>query len=74
MAIKNILNSFIYLFTKPDFLSYGISALPNKLVKKYRTNHLVLGWTIRNQEDLCKAIKYCDNYICENINDLSFRS
>ena len=70
---ENILNSLIDLFTQPDFLSYEIFSLPNKLVTNYRTNHLVLGWTIKNQEDLCKAIKYCDNYICENISDLSFR-
>ena len=53
--------------TKPDFISYDIRALPNKRISKLRKNKLILGWTIRNEIDLVKAKKYCDNYICENI-------
>ena len=70
LLIKKILlkNLFFNCFTKPDFVSYDIRALPNKKVKKFRKQHLVLGWTIRNKDDLEYAKKYCDNYICENIN------
>ena len=56
--------------SKPDFISYDIRALPNKKVKKLRKNKLILGWTIKNKEDLKKAQIYCDNYICENISSL----
>ena len=64
---KHMLFNFI---TKPDFISYGVKSLPNKKVEKYRKNILVLGWTIRNKEDLAKAKKYCDNYICENFDKI----
>ncbi len=60
-------NMYLNALTKPDFISYDISSLPNKRVERYRKDNLVLGWTIKDKEDLQKAKKYCDNYICENI-------
>lgn len=60
-------NMFFNFITKPDFISYDIKALPNKKISKLRDNKLILGWTVRNINDLEKAKKYCDNYICENI-------
>lgn len=59
--------------SKPDFISYDIGALPNKKIKKIRKNKLILGWTIKNEEDLKKAKLYCDNYICENIPSLKLK-
>ena len=67
--LKNMIFNFI---TKPDFVSYGISSLPNKKVMKFRNTSLVLGWTIKNNNDLAHAKLYCDNYICENIDELNF--
>ena len=61
----------LYLIAKPDFISYDIRALPNKRISRYKKKRLVLGWTIRNNDDLEKAKKYCDNYICENISSMS---
>ncbi len=66
-VLKNMLFNCI---TKPDFISYGIDSLPNKRVTKLRKKKLVLGWTIRTHEDLLKMKKYCDNYICENFDDV----
>lgn len=51
-VLKNMLFNII---TKPDFISYAIDSLPNRKVEKYRRNKLVLGWTIRNNEQLQKA-------------------
>jgi len=65
--LKNMIFNFI---SKPDFISYDINALPSKLVEKYRKKKIVLGWTIKNKEELNKAKKYCDNYICENFEEL----
>ena len=65
LFLRLMLFNFI---TKPDFISYDINALPSNKIKKLRKNKLILGWTIRSIEDLEKAKKYCDNYICENIN------
>ncbi len=62
-------NMILNCITTPDFISYGIDSLPNKKVEKFRQKKLVLGWTIRNKEDLEKAKKYCDNFICENIKE-----
>lgn len=69
----NVISKFICkkmllnIISKPDFISYGVNSLPNKKIEKYRKNKLVLGWTIKTKKDLEKAKKYCDNYICENI-------
>ena len=65
---KIFLSKMIFnAITKPDFISYDIKSLPNNRVRKLRKNKLILGWTIRSKEDLEYAKKYCDNFICENI-------
>ena len=68
VLLSHMLFNFI---TKPDFISYNIEFLPNKKVAKFRKNKPVLGWVIRNNEDLSKAKQYCDNFICENIEELN---
>lgn len=68
IILKNMLLNFI---TKPDFISYGIKSLPNKRVQKFRKRKLVLGWTITNNNDYEYAKRYCDNFICENIDNLN---
>lgn len=65
------LSKMLYnIISKPDFISYDIRALPNKKVTKMKNNKLILGWTIKNKDDLKKAKLYCHNYICENISSL----
>lgn len=54
-------------FTKPDFICYNIKGLPNKVVAKFRQKKPVIGWTIKNKEQLIKYGSYCDNFICDNI-------
>ena len=65
--IKKLFLSYMLLnfITKPDFISYDIRELPRKRITNLRKKKLILGWTIKNEEDLKKAKKYCDNYICE---------
>ena len=46
---------------KIDFISVYKKQLPFKI------NKLVLGWTIRNKNELEKYKDLCDNLICENI-------
>lgn len=65
--LKNMLFNFL---TKPDFISYGIKSLPHKMVERFRKKGLVLGWTIKNKDEYEFARKYCDNLICENIENL----
>lgn len=67
--IKKVFLSRMVLnfFTKPDFISYDIRALPNNRVRKLRKNKLILGWTVKSKKDLEYAQNYCDNFICENI-------
>lgn len=67
LFLKNML---LNLITKPDFISYGIGGLPNRRVEKYRKTNLVLGWTIRDKLEMEKAKKYCDNFICENLEEM----
>lgn len=63
-------NMFFNFITKPDFISYSINELPNKKAEKFRRSKPVLGWVIKNKEDMEKAKKYCDNYIFENIEEI----
>lgn len=63
-------NRCFQFFTKPDFISYAIQDLPNQAIEKFRKKGVVLGWTVRNKEELRKAKKYCDNAICENLEDM----
>ena len=68
VLLRNMMFNF---YCKSDFISYGIGSLPTKKVDKYRKNGtLVLGWTVRTNEDLEVAKKYCDNYITENFDKL----
>ena len=54
-------------FTNPDFICYNIKGLPNKQIEKIRNSKPVIGWTVKNQEQIEKYGKYCDNFICDNI-------
>lgn len=65
--LKNMKLNFL---TKPDFISYSVNSLPNKVVEEFRKENLVLGWTVRNKEQFKKGMKYCDNLICENFDEL----
>lgn len=49
--------------SKPDFVSYRFSDLPNKYVTK--CNLPVLAWTIKSNADYEAAKQYCDNIIFE---------
>ena len=53
--------------SKPDFISYGVNS---PLIYKLKRNKIVLGWVIRNKNDYVKLKKYCDNFICENIEEI----
>lgn len=69
----NFISNIIYrhmlfnVFTKPDFISYNIKGLPNKIIAKTRKKDIILGWTVRNDKQLRKYYNYCDNFIVENI-------
>ena len=49
--------------SKPDFIAYRFSDLPNKYVTKSELP--VLAWTIRSNADLESVKEYCDNIIFE---------
>lgn len=67
---KNIIKTLITdIILKTDFIAYDIKSLPNSYVKSKRKSKLILGWTIRGKKDYEKAIKYCDNLICENMEE-----
>lgn len=57
------------IILRTDFISYDINALPSSYVQNKRKSKLVLGWTVRNKADFTKGKHYCDNLICENLND-----
>lgn len=48
----------------PDFISYEAKRLPNRFVKRFKKLPL-LAWTVKNQDEYLKVVKYCDNIIFE---------
>lgn len=68
-SLKKIIGKTLILdiFLKTDFISYNINAMPNIYINAKKSKKSVLGWTVRNKEDYDKALKYCDNLICENM-------
>lgn len=67
ILLRNLATNFI---TKPDFISYGISSLPNKRVEKFQKKGVIVGgWTIRNKEDYEFSSKYCEFSVGENMQE-----
>ena len=52
--------SFVNKFTCPDFLSVNVEGLNFSYILP------TLCYTVKNEEDFKKAMKYCDNIIAEN--------
>jgi glycerophosphoryl diester phosphodiesterase len=49
-----------------DFVSYGISDLPNRFVKDFRkSGKPVISWTIRTPEQMAKSALYADQITFE---------
>ena len=64
IVLKNMLLNFV---TNPDFISYAVNDLSFEKARKIRKSKLLLGWTIRTEEQKEKYINEYDNLICENI-------
>ncbi len=62
-----LFNIRIYLskLSKPDFYSCKITNVDNKKISKLKENNLILGWTIKNKNDIKYIKRYVDNYIFE---------
>lgn len=52
-------------FTEPDFISYNIADLPYKPAQRKDT--LLLGWTVRTEQEYGRVKNIVDNVIFENI-------
>ncbi len=50
--------------SKPNFISYEAKRVPNRFIRKYKSIPLLV-WTVRNQSEYLKVVKYCDNVIFE---------
>jgi glycerophosphoryl diester phosphodiesterase len=56
----------------PAYLGYDIRLLPHEPVASLREGGMpVVGWTVRTDDQLRKALAQCDNYIFEQIAPLS---
>lgn len=49
----------------PNFICYESEHLPNRFVRKYKDLPLI-AYSLKNQIDYLKVVKYCDNVIFEN--------
>lgn len=55
------------IFLKTNFLAYDIKALPSKYASIIRSKKPIIGWVIKNKKEYLFAKKYCDAFICENM-------
>ena len=62
IVLKNMLLNFS---TKPDYIAYGLKGINNSRVALLRKKMPILCWTIKDEDDMKKAYKYCDNIIFE---------
>lgn len=64
---KNFLKNMYFnkKVSKPHFIAYEWSALPNKAVKKFK-NLPLLAWFVQSQEEYTKVMPHCDNIIFEH--------
>ncbi len=68
---KLFLKSMIFnVISMPDFISYDIRAMPNKKIEKERRTKKILGWTVSDTKTMLEKKKYCDNLICEKLDEL----
>ncbi len=67
--IKYLLkNLYFNIFSRPNFISYDIKAIPNARVHKMRQKGLpILCWTINEESNYKKKQSHFDNIIFENI-------
>ena len=57
---------FFNRFTKPDFISYGISDLPNKYLDRYyRKGLTIISYAARTQDEFDLVKSYYDNVVFE---------
>ena len=57
---------------KPDFIAFDINSLPNgKVARLRKKGYPIFAWTILSNDELEKAKKYADSYICEDMQTLS---
>ena len=65
----NIFDTILYnIILKVNFISYNLKLLPNSYISSIRKKLPVIGWTIKDEKNYNKALKYCDNEICEHMN------
>ena len=57
-------------FLKYDFISSIVLDLDSKFVKKNRKNKVILGWTIKDKHEIDKYKSLCDNFICNNLDEI----
>lgn len=63
-------NLFFNYYTKPDFVAYELSALPNKELDKFAKEKDVFLWTITSKEEYDDAKEYGNVYICNNVEEI----
>lgn len=62
-VLKNMLFNFI---TKPEVIACNIKMLPSKEIQREKEyGKIIIGWTVKTEEDREIAEKYCDNYILD---------
>ena len=67
--IKRIVlkNFWLNKISQPHFIAYNIDDLPDARVDSFRNNGIfIIGWTITDEINYLKSLKYCDNIIFEN--------
>jgi len=67
-SFRNKLKNYMHFISRPDFIAYRIDDMPSKLIKVAKSRgQVICCWTVASEEEQCKAIKYCSNYIFEHL-------
>lgn len=64
IILKNLLLNFK---SKPHVLAYDLESEENLSTKLFKKNYPMISWTIRNDEDMKRALERSDNIIFDNI-------
>ena len=63
--IEYFLNKkLLYLLLKPNYLGVNLKYLRNNKIQKLRKKHLIIGYTINDNNQYSYYYKYADNFIC----------
>lgn len=67
---ERIKKKMIKPFLHYDFISSNVLDLDSKFIKKNKKSKVILGWTIEDKHEIDEYNSLCDNFICNNLDEI----